>query len=106
MSHSHAPTTSAPTLPLHDALPIYVAENAPARAVSRGGRPGRGPISSECRRQRALLQNVGPSAVAALDLAATAHVQRSEEHTSELQSRGRLVCPPPLEKTKWSLPWK
>src|SRR5690625_5346107 len=25
---------------------------------------------------------------------------RSEEHTSELQSRGHLVCPPPLEKKK------
>src|SRR5690625_6829346 len=27
-------------------------------------------------------------------------VQRSEEHTSELQSRGHLVCRPPLEKKK------
>src|SRR3712207_8781779 len=27
-------------------------------------------------------------------------VVRSEEHTSELQSRQYLVCPPPLEKKK------
>src|SRR5690625_6412807 len=33
----------------------------------------------------------------------TANLRRSEEHTSELQSRGHLVCPVLLEKKKKSL---
>src|SRR5437660_8339275 len=65
------------TLSLHDALPIY-ARHRPARAreQDRHGlqRPPR-------RRDRGL-----PSAL------------RSEEHTSELQSRGHLVCRPLLGK--------
>src|SRR5437660_8070613 len=38
---------------------------------------------------------VGPGGVAPVD-----HVERSEEHTSELQSRGHLVCRLLLEKKK------
>src|SRR5215510_16592174 len=67
-------TTEIYTLSLHDALPIYL----------RAGRRG----------------------VLAVDFAAVVlairarRVDRSEEHTSELQSRGHLVCRRLLEKKK------
>src|SRR5690625_5830583 len=44
----------------------------------------------------------GPSATSHAAAAATA---RSEEHTSELQSRGHLVCRLLLEKKKEALLW-
>src|SRR5439155_22762908 len=68
-------TTAISTLSLHDALPILQA---------KAHRPSRG--NFRC-----------------LDLATGARQRkfpRSEEHTSELQSRGQLVCRPPLEKKK------
>src|SRR5947209_11345381 len=66
------------TLSLHDALPISHAVwalAAPARAVSTTANTA--PKRSCCR-----------------------HCQRSEEHTSELQSRQYLVCRLLLEKKK------
>src|SRR5438874_10529688 len=65
------PPTEIYTLSLHDALPIFPARSAGAR---RRGRRGR--------------------AVPALH-------GRSEEHTSELQSRRDLVCRLLLEKKKF-----
>src|SRR5439155_3978121 len=84
-------TTEIYTLSLHDALPICapcVRARAPrARAGSaRRRRPARGPCGSRG--------------------------QRSEEHTSELQSRGHLVCRLLLEKKKsprnttWPSGWR
>src|SRR5206468_11345305 len=68
------PTTEIYTLSLHDALPIYVRQRDVAtRAVDAAVRSGREP-------PRRLL--------------------RSEEHTSELQSRSDLVCRLLLEKKK------
>src|SRR2546422_2814672 len=70
-------TTEIYTLSLHDALPI-LDPRAGRRALSRG-------------RHRA--RRRGPSS-------------RSEEHTSELQSRLHLVCRLLLEKKKNTLnPW-
>src|SRR5438477_12798827 len=73
-------TTEIYTLSLHDALPI----------CPSGGSPGRNDLP------------VRP--VDAINI--RAHVQRSEEHTSELQSHVNLVCRLLLEKKKnmWSIP--
>src|SRR5437870_13536850 len=64
-------TTEIYTLSLHDALPIC--------STHRGG-PGRRRAGQAARRGR--------------------DRRRSEEHTSELQSRGHLVCRLLLEKKK------
>src|SRR5699024_12476055 len=61
------------TLSLHDALPIYVGERAAERAEDR---------------QRGTMTRVAGDD------------RRSEEHTSELQSRFELVCRLLLEKKK------
>src|SRR2546422_7546958 len=80
-------TTEIYTLSLHDALPIY--QHGPHRARGRGlpggGSAGRG-------------APVGHSPPA--DATRTPPVSRSEEHTSELQSRLHLVCRLLLEKKK------
>src|SRR3712207_6968223 len=72
-------TTEIYTLSLHDALPIYVGQ----REVEREGRGWRSrrEIGSADRRARSRWPG-----------------QRSEEHTSELQSRQYLVCRLLLEK--------
>src|SRR3989442_10947928 len=76
-------TTEIYTLSLHDALPIYREEpHQPHREVERRRRP-----------DRAAPQRREPVE----DLHAGA---RSEEHTSELQSRPHLVCRLLLEKKK------
>src|SRR5437870_9770719 len=65
-------TTEIYTLSLHDALPIFGRVNLPCRAP-------------------ALISWQWPTAWSR---------RRSEEHTSELQSRGHLVCRLLLEKKK------
>src|SRR3712207_7157504 len=78
-------TTEIYTLSLHDALPIY------ARLPSRGfAEPRRPPprIRLRNREPTVHLRKVSNSA------------PRSEEHTSELQSRQYLVCRLLLEKKK------
>src|SRR5437870_9675050 len=65
-------TTEIYTLSLHDALPICLAASEPTD--ESGSRPPVGGCRGEA---------------------------RSEEHTSELQSRGHLVCRLLLEKKKW-----
>src|SRR2546430_15958786 len=79
-------TTEIYTLSLHDALPIYFAHRLHL------GRPG-----STVHRPR-LNEHGGP------DVVALVHVgQRSEEHTSELQSQSNLVCRLLLEKKNETL---
>src|SRR3712207_6939704 len=85
-----AATTEIYTLSLHDALPIYHAAHVHA------GDPG---VAREERRRhpgrrRALHadQRAGERVVP--------HAARSEEHTSELQSRQYLLCRLLLEKKK------
>src|SRR3712207_8403580 len=82
-------STEIYTLSLHDALPICLRTSlsdcsspSPARTPSSTSRPA--PIS----------ETVSPSTVT--DALVT---RRSEEHTSELQSRQYLVCRLLLEKT-------
>src|SRR3712207_9537634 len=73
-------TTEIYTLSLHDALPI-----CPRVVPFRDALLGRGPTPHRGHRRRPR----GPHAA-----------RRSEEHTSELQSRQYLVCRLLLEKTK------
>src|SRR5947207_10815818 len=100
---NHPATTEIYTLSLHDALPIYVAGADQGEDV--------GVVASQRRRHRG-----GPRRVAQLrnfqrrDLREVRVVQlrfhlvhpvgrqRSEEHTSELQSHSDLVCRLLLEK--------
>src|SRR5207302_4657903 len=74
----HQPTNELYTLSLHDALPISgrPVENANATTLAASAR------------------------AAEIDLVTT--YSRSEEHTSELQSRENLVCRLLLEKKKGS----
>src|SRR2546422_3538947 len=77
-------TTEIYTLSLHDALPISL---LPAQPPCRTSRRGKGPASRHYAR--------------AGSAAAPAGIRsRSEEHTSELQSRLHLVCRLLLEKKK------
>src|SRR5260370_26211754 len=85
-------TTEIYTLSLHDALPICLRSLAvggeldAARGAEVGHHPQVAPRDGRCR---------GATAARAL-----ARAQRSEEHTSELQSHLNLVCRPLLEKKK------
>src|SRR3712207_9079399 len=83
-------TTEIYTLSLHDALPIsdQVEGGAQDRRVglrAQGGRPGQGDV---------------PLQLLDLELIGEGSDLRSEEHTSELQSRQYLVCRLLLEKKK------
>src|SRR5207253_10792955 len=98
---SSAPTSMHP-LPLHDALPICLRAATPVtepcdrrrgcastRAPSSARAAGAGPSSCPARATiRCCWTPTGPPRL------------RSEEHTSELQSRGHLVCRLLLEKKK------
>src|SRR3712207_8753222 len=80
-------TTEIYTLSLHDALPICgLGREAAPGGRGRAGRPGGGAAPRARERLRA------------------AHRGRSEEHTSELQSRQYLVCRLLLEKKKNRMP--
>src|SRR2546429_3991844 len=78
-------TTEIYTLSLHDALPICVGAGVPPVRLCRAGD-----------RAAAQLRPDTPAAGAGAD--------RSEEHTSELQSRLHLVCRLLLEKKKKKVP--
>src|SRR3712207_8462944 len=84
------------TLSLHDALPIY---SCRSRGAPGAGRPVSAPAGSRpCTRSRGGAARAGrPRACAA---ARRRGRRRSEEHTSELQSRQYLVCRLLLEKKK------
>src|SRR5439155_19558696 len=80
---THTAPTDIYTLSLHDALPIYAPrERSTLRCVSSelGGEPG--------------------TVICRFRARHPALTIRSEEHTSELQSRGHLVCRLLLEKKK------
>src|SRR5690606_41981539 len=85
------------TLSLHDALPIF--RNAKASCRNMAGAPMLRTVSSA-----ALLQRHPPNsaipATAAHFGSSRHNPDRSEEHTSELQSRENLVCRLLLEKKK------
>src|SRR3712207_9458235 len=87
-------TTEIYTLSLHDALPIWMAEmvgedttqNQTARAAAAA--PVQAPVAGGLQGKVLALAKAGTRG------------RRSEEHTSELQSRQYLVCRLLLEKKK------
>src|SRR3712207_7315772 len=83
-------TTEIYTLSLHDALPIFRRSGHELHVVLT--QPG--PLADELRAD-------GAASVAVWDWGRFRHA-RSEEHTSELQSRQYLVCRLLLEKKKKS----
>src|SRR5690606_39419075 len=92
-------------LSLHDALPIYVADHGllVSVAADRGVHGLGGPVGGAERRQREQLdRDAGRGQLVAREQRGGAELgdvgQRSEEHTSELQSRENLVCRLLLEK--------
>src|SRR3712207_7406476 len=95
-------TTEIYTLSLHDALPISVP--ALGRQAAAAGRAEQRP-DDRCayrrrgHRRRAVRGGV-PGADPRPDLLTSPPGARSEEHTSELQSRQYLVCRLLLEKKK------
>src|SRR3712207_7351867 len=78
-------TTEIYTLSLHDALPIYKPYRPHLTLARPGDRVDRAGVAAD---------------VAALDGYRGPEWPRSEEHTSELQSRQYLVCRLLLEKKK------
>src|SRR5690349_23046288 len=87
-------TTEIYTLSLHDALPISA---APAGEGVRKGRAGAAGVGAGPGGGGAAHPGLGPAAVGGVRRVAGTR-QRSEEHTSELQSRRDLVCRLLLEK--------
>src|SRR5690349_22671155 len=90
---SDAATTEIYTLSLHDALPICEAVVAIQQRIPRTPQIGTAALSE-------LLWGPGPPNLAGFTTAIPTPEQRSEEHTSELQSRRDLVCRLLLEKKK------
>src|SRR5947209_7989008 len=96
-----APLSAIYTLSLHDALPISRSRATAARATARPGSSACSPTSSGHRapRRRTSAPRSTPSPRASSAAAPTPAASplptagsRSEEHTSELQSRQYLVC--------------
>src|SRR5690606_42108190 len=95
---NHTPTTKIYTLSLHDALPILVETEATGHSINSSIRriyliacAGR---SAQRRAPAVVSLQPGMSSYTGSSAA------RSEEHTSELQSRENLVCRLLLEKKK------
>src|SRR3712207_8567476 len=89
-------TTEIYTLSLHDALPICMTTaRSPDRAALM---EALGEVYDPCCADRGIsIVDMGVVEDVRLD---GSHVSRSEEHTSELQSRQYLVCRLLLEKKK------
>src|SRR3712207_9339404 len=83
-------TTEIYTLSLHDALPIF--RQCADLGAARGPEGGRLRVAACDRRRRGARRRVGHPR--------RPQSHRSEEHTSELQSRQYLVCRLLLEKKK------
>src|SRR5690606_41182934 len=100
-SHPPPPPPQTDPLSLHDALPISAAV-APARVPVGVGRtqhrpPLRGAGDGQCTGR---VPELAGQPVAHHRFGGIAGAVRSEEHTSELQSRENLVCRLLLEKKK------
>src|SRR5690625_6198900 len=95
--YDHRPTTPTSTLSLHDALPILRRrlDDAWTRLVAD---------DEHNRRIRHTTWGIAGTRDSIEDVDYGRHVARSEEHTSELQSRGHLVCRLLLEKKKQCTP--
>src|SRR3989442_15450075 len=89
-------TTEISPLSLHDALPIYARQGRPG---AQRGRPV--PAVDDCGSARRLrVRQVLRPPRRSVESEHARDARRSEEHTSELQSRPHLVCRLLLEKKK------
>src|SRR5687768_18097486 len=82
-------------LSLHDALPISTAKKVAARKTTTQPRPvakSSAPVAFQPKTSSGLKYNDLVTAVLYRDAEAVSQLIRSEEHTSELQSRLHLVC--------------
>src|SRR5690606_40304943 len=104
--YTHPATTMVSTLSLHDALPIsYRTDGWSSQGWTSGLVPGNPPDPGYAKGFDWNLPSVfadpanqAPDFIneSGLTNAELANAQRSEEHTSELQSRENLVCRPLL----------
>src|SRR5438105_10509190 len=93
---NHTPTTEIYTLSLHDALPISRSSELP-RSPSAATSP---PSPMRAWSTGRTAEPCCPTAWPTSRLTGRRPPRRSEEHTSELQSRVDLVCRLLLEKKK------
>src|SRR5204863_4305248 len=102
---NHTPTSQIYTLSLHDALPISTSRkkeglcsNGACSSLGwpSGWYPSRPRLTSPCPSRPLGASSTGPRS----GTRASGTQRRSEEHTSELQSRRDLVCRLLLEKKK------
>src|SRR5207253_11344994 len=101
----HTPSTDIYTLSLHDALPISLAacdgailvvdasQGVEAQTIANAHQAMEHHLKIVPVINKIDLQQANPELV-------REEIERSEEHTSELQSRGHLVCRLLLEKKK------
>src|SRR5690606_40915193 len=90
--HATPPPPSHP-LSLHDALPIYFPLNGDTNDYSPEGNQAGNLLTGAT-----FVSKGGGGVGQVLQTTKTGGQDRSEEHTSELQSREELVCRLPLEK--------
>src|SRR5690606_41978547 len=91
----HPPTTDTYTLSLHDALPIFTG------SLCRVSLPNFTFSTTPCG-SYAQPSHAANSSMMSMLVSLLMRSSRSEEHTSELQSRENLVCRLLLEKKKMS----
>src|SRR5690606_40747737 len=102
---THTPDTYPHTLSLHDALPISSTGKLSIMVRSSRSACARRWVVRRCARRPRSANTARPThATISNSVSAPSHIalrcQRSEEHTSELQSRENLVCRLLLEKKK------
>src|SRR5690606_41993221 len=88
------------TLSLHDALPISPSSGSSSSTASSRGAAIESSSASTCSRSSARV-GVAPGVGTTATTTRCPSRSRSEEHTSELQSRENLVCRLLLEKQKY-----
>src|SRR5690606_39321901 len=94
------PCTAISPLSLHDALPIYVQNDKRYSASRYDSSCGHQSLCRHLDYVTAVLQQPPCSELSVCCSNFHSDCQRSEEHTSELQSRENLVCRLLLEKKK------
>src|SRR5690606_40605816 len=104
IAYADTPTSAIYTLSLHDALPICVSTTGASASDSVAVMCGLGsPSGSRSHAARAAvtaMRRRGFRYRSRMSFGSSLESRRSEEHTSELQSREKLVCRLLLEKKK------
>src|SRR5690606_41598861 len=105
LCRSPLPPSDISRLPLHDALPICSGSFTPQSANDLAVllRAGALPADLKIVEERTVGPGLGQDSIDAGTMAAIVGTVRSEEHTSELQSRENIVCRLLLEKkNRWT----